>query len=67
MTAEDDEQARRERAETLRMRIEELRSKDAPHRPPRSPREFVEERAREEARHEHDIVDDAESDRDDAG
>jgi hypothetical protein len=46
---EDDEQARRERAEQLRREIERLRSGE-PKGPPRSPREFADQKALEEKR-----------------
>jgi hypothetical protein len=48
----DDEQARRERAERLREAVREMRSD----RPPRTPRDFTEERAREAAAEERKRV-----------
>jgi hypothetical protein len=44
----DDESARQQRAEELREEIERLRSGEAAERPPKSPREFVEQAARED-------------------
>ena len=44
----DDEQARRERAERLRRKIDELRSGEADKGESGSPREFLDEQAREE-------------------
>jgi hypothetical protein len=44
----DDEQARHERAERLRKQIDELRSGEGDKAEPQSPREFLEEKARDE-------------------
>lgn len=43
----DDELERKKRAEELREEIERLRSGEAAAEPPRSPRDFVEEAARD--------------------
>jgi hypothetical protein len=48
----DDEQARRERAERLREELDALRG--SPRRPPRSPREFLDEQARKERESDED-------------
>jgi hypothetical protein len=56
----DDEQARRERAEQLRREIERLRSGER-NEPPRTPREFVEEKAREEKRRAEEADEEPES------
>jgi nucleotide-binding universal stress UspA family protein len=47
MTAEDEEELRRERAEELRRRAEELGSDEEAERPPGSPHEFIEKEMRE--------------------
>ncbi len=59
MSDEDDAEARRARAETLRMRIDELRSGSTSSGRPSNPRDFVEERAREEAERERQQLEDA--------
>lgn len=51
MTGADDEQARRERAKRLRRQIDELRSGEGAKEEPRTPREILEEKAREERKH----------------
>jgi hypothetical protein len=51
VTGADDEQARRERAKRLRRQIDELRSGEGGKDEPRTPREFLEEKAREEREH----------------
>ena len=47
MTAEDEEELRRRRAEELRRRAEELGSDEEGERPPESPHEFIEKEMRE--------------------
>jgi cell division protein FtsB len=51
VTGADDEQARRERAKRLRRQIDELRSGEGGKEEPQTPREFLEEKAREEREH----------------
>jgi hypothetical protein len=50
MTADEDEQARAERARKLREEIDELAKGGPRRRPPRSPSEFIEEQMRERER-----------------
>jgi nucleotide-binding universal stress UspA family protein len=60
MTAEDEAELRRQRAEELRRRAEELGSDEEAERPPGSPHEFIEQEMRE-----RDTRDDEEGDKDD--
>jgi len=65
MTAEDDEEARRQRAEQLRRISEELASDEETERPPQSPHEFIEQEMRdrgEEPREDSDDSDEGDDD-----
>jgi cell division protein FtsB len=62
----NDQQARRERAKRLRREIDELRSGEGKEVKPRSPREFVDERAREEWEHKRGRSSDEVAERDKA-
>lgn len=63
MTEADDEQAHRERAKRLRRRIDELRSGEGGKEEPRTPREFLEEKAREERKRQEGEGGEAEEER----